>query len=164
MCRTQVADTRVEWMYSPSNSEAVRATKERIFATAPIATAIRQAHPHRLASLVMAFALGSIFTHTNHEVLYSWFANAWRLLNLPASHHLSTPSIAAVETLHMMVTFLFATGRPKAAKAAWPMLGSCIRVACSLGLHRDSGRFGVTGPSKDHRDRLAWECISYDVL
>lgn len=135
-------------MYSPSNSQMIRSTKEIIFDSRPLISGLRKIHPNRLALLVMVFALGSIFTRTNPEVVYSWFAIAWRLLNLPSSHHLTASSIALVETLHMMVTFLFATGRPKAPKAAWPILGSCVRVACSLGLHRNSGRFGLTGSSK----------------
>lgn len=151
-------------MYSPTDSQAVRAANDGIRDCETVLLGLRQTHPHRLASVLMTFALGSIFSGAGLNLETSWFAAAWALLNLASFHYLTAPSIASVEALHMMVTFLFATGRPKAAKAAWPILGACIRTACSVGLHRDSGRWAVSGDRKAHRDRLAWECITYDVL
>lgn len=75
-------------------------------------------------------------------------------------HH----SLAAVESLHLMISYLFATGRPDAAKAAWPFLGTCVKLACAIGLHKDSGRWGMMGRDEEQKERLWWECQTYDML
>ena len=157
-------DNKVEWMYAPTDSGAVRLAMSEIFAADSISLGLRRIHPHRLATLSLTIALGIIFTHSQHDRAFLLFSAASSLLTLSSSHHLTEPTIASVEALHLMVTFLFATGQADSVRAAWPLLGSCMRLASALGLHRDCGKWGIVGEDKAHRETLAWECITYDVL
>lgn len=135
-----------------------------IYEAETIGIGLRRTHPHRLATVALALALGEVFQPNQHRRAFQLFSAASALLTTKSAHYLAASSIASIEALHMMVTFLFATGQPSAAKAAWPLLGQCMRLACALGLHRDCGDWGISGSDKTHRDTLAWECITYDIL
>lgn len=153
-------------MYSPTDRDAIAASLETIHAAETTAVGTHRVAPHRLASLLIALALGDLFTtprnskHDHRQL----FSAASALITIPTNHYMVNHSLAAVETLHMMVTYLFTTGRPDAAKAAWPLLGACVRLACAVGLHRDSGKWGLSGKEREKRDRLWWECMTYDML
>ncbi|ORY28183.1 fungal-specific transcription factor domain-domain-containing protein [Naematelia encephala] len=161
---------RVEWMYCPTDRRAIYATLETIYSAPSLYVGVHRIGPHRLATLLMVFALGSIFSLGGSFATPSlptadyYFSAASSLLTVPKMHFMIQHSLAAVECLHMMVTFLFTTGQPEAAKAAWPLLGVCIRLACGMGLHRDSGTWGLSGKDKEERERLWWECLTYDML
>ena len=39
-----------------------------------------------------------------------------------------------------------------------------MRLACAAGLHRDSGKWSMSGKAKEQREKLWWECWTYDML
>ncbi|RXK39802.1 hypothetical protein M231_02995 [Tremella mesenterica] len=162
----QIYYTRVEWMYTPTDRRAIASTLETIYTPASIITGLHNVPPHRLATFLMALALGHVFAdHTSPAPqAQRLFSIASALLTLPRHHFMVKHSTAAVECLHMMVSFLFSTHQPEAGKAAWPLLGTCIRIACAVGLHRDGTRWGLAGVEKENRERLWWECMTYDLL
>lgn len=158
------AVSRVEWMYRPTNRLAMSAAISDIYAFNDKSLNVRASDPHRLSTVLMAIALGKVFSDNpepNHEQLFVW---ACGMLTLPDYHFLVCHSLASVETLHMMVSYLLAKGEPSAAKAAWITCGLAVRTAAALGLHRDTSRWGLSGQDKEIRERLWWECFTYDVL
>lgn len=157
-------DNKVEWMYCPSDRHAIQAALETMYSAPSFYVGVHRVSPHRLATVLMAFALAEIFTRGSFSTAACYFSSASSLLTMPKLHFMVQHSLAAVECLHMMVTFLFSTGQPGSAKAAWPLLGMCIRVGCALGLHRDASSWGVMGQEKTQRERLWWECLTYDML
>jgi hypothetical protein len=151
-------------MYAPTDSRAIRLALSTIYTANSVLLGLQQIHPHRLATVCLALALGLVFTHPNRDRATDLFSAASALLTMNSAHFLTASSFASVEALHLMVTFLFATGQTNSVKAAWPLLGTCIRLACALGLHQDCGKWGVVGVDKTYRATLAWECITYDIL
>lgn len=151
-------------MYTPVDGQAVTAVLESIYSAKSLHAGIHRVAPHRLASLVMIFALAHVFSFRPSSTHVRYYDAAWALLTIPGQNFFMRHSLAAVETLHLMVTYLFGTGRSDAARAAWPLLGLCVRTACAIGLHRDSAAWGLGGDAKVARDRLWWECATYDIL
>ncbi|RSH89110.1 hypothetical protein EHS25_002776 [Saitozyma podzolica] len=164
--------TRLHDMFPATAAEAkglldtypVTAVLESIYSAKSLHAGIHRVAPHRLASLVMIFALAHVFSFRPSSTHVRYYNAAWALLTIPGQNFFMRHSLAAVETLHLMVTYLFGTGRSDAARAAWPLLGLCVRTACAIGLHRDSAAWGLGGDAKIARDRLWWECATYDIL
>ena len=73
-------------------------------------------------------------------------------------------TFAAVECLHMMITYLFLSGHPESAKSAWTMLGMAIRLICAMGLVRNCAKWRVEEKERARRERITWELVSYDLL
>ena len=158
-------DLHVEWMYVPTDRRAVSMALETIYSANTIYNGIHRISPHRLATVLLVFALGTTFSANPCAASSSYyFSSASALLTLSNTHFLVRHSLAAIECLHMMVSYLFTTGDSTAAKAAWPVLGICVRLACGMGLHRDSGTWGLAGRDKAERERLWWEIVTYDML
>lgn len=153
----------MDWMYCPADIRAIRAVLEALYAEPrQLRTRLHRVPPHRLASVLMVFALA--LTFTNRPGTTPLFSAASALLCVPEQHFMIRHSVAAVETLHLQVSYLFALGRPDAAKAAWPILGLCVRIACAMGLHRDPKAWNLSEDERNHRARLWWECATYDIL
>ena len=155
---------RLEWAYCPLNHQASYATVESVYASPQRSKAIQDIPKHRLASVFMAMALGRVFSDSNRTASDRLFDAASALLTDPDHHFLVQPTLASIETLHMMVSYLFAVGRARSTRAAWSLLGTSVRLACSMGLHKDPSSWGITEKEKGIRQRLWWELFSYDVL
>lgn len=154
-------------MYCPTDRHAIDETVQTIYNASSRYRGGHRVAPHRLATLLMIFALAEVFTSRNQSrssPALRYFAAASTLLSLPKANFLVHHSLAAVECLHLMVSFLFATGQQESAKAAWPLLGSCVRLACGLGLHRDAATWGLNNRQKNQRGKLWWDCLTYDIL
>lgn len=160
-------DELVGWMYCPLDAEAVRAALETIYNGEHephlLRSRLLQVAPHRLATVLMMFALGLLFGTDSVETR-PYLNAATALLTLPDQHFMVHHSLAAVETLHMMVTYLFGIGNSDSAKAAWPLLGLAVRTACAMGLHRDASKWGLGPAQLNNRSRIWWECATYDIL
>lgn len=157
-------DDLVEWMYHPVDRFAVGHILEGIYNNSSINEAIHHIPPHRLATVLMVLALGMVFSDRPMAQSAALFNAASALLCVPERHFMVRHSMAAVETLHMMVSYLFNVGHSDGTKAAWQILGMCTRIACSIGLHRDASEWGLSVEQQEHRRVLWWECTTYDVL
>ncbi|KAL7418264.1 hypothetical protein Q5752_006720 [Cryptotrichosporon argae] len=114
---------RVEWMYCPTDRSAILAVLDSIYSAPSLQTGLHQVAAHRLASVAMVFALALSFTQAPDPTHTAFYTAACALLAVPAQHFMVRHSVAAVETLHLMVTYLFAMGKSGSARAAWPLLG-----------------------------------------
>ena len=154
-------------MYAPTDRLSIEETLETVYSSSH-QLGIHSVAPHRLATFFIAIALGSMFADAASGLTYldhhRCFAAACALLTLPKHHFMVRHSLASVEALHMAVSYLFSTHQPESAKAAWPLLGVCIRTACAMGLHRDASKWGLKDVEAEKRQRLWWDCVTYDLL
>lgn len=152
-------------MYHPVDRYAVGQILEGIYSgNASIHDAIHHVPPHRLATILMVLAVGMVFSDRPMAASIPLFNAASALLCVPERHFLVSHSVAAVETLHMQVSYLFNLGHSDGTKAAWQILGLCTRIACSIGLHRDSSEWGLSPEQQEHRKMLWYECTTYEVF
>lgn len=155
------------WMYCPLDNTAVLAALGIIYRgdldPASLRSRLVGISPHRLATIMMVFALAMLFSVRDGDTR-RYFNAATALLTVPDKHFMVRHSIEAVECLHMMVSYLFGLGHGDAAKAAWPVLGLAVRTACALGMHREGSRWGLTLEQRENRSRIWYECATYDIL
>lgn len=71
-------------------------------------------------------------------------------------------SCSTVEALMVMVTFMlnFDSG---GFEARWILMGVCVRIAQSIGLHTDSAHWNLATKEQDRRRGLFWEVFTYDA-
>ncbi|BEJ00626.1 hypothetical protein CcaverHIS631_0504830 [Cutaneotrichosporon cavernicola] len=160
----QVYDDQVEWMYRPADRPAISAVLESIYSAPSLKEQIHHVPPHRLASVLMILALGLSFLGRPMTQTIPLFNAASALLCVPERHFMVRHSLASVETLHMMVSYLLGLPHSDGPKAAWQILGLCVRTAGSIGLHRDSEQWGLSSEQQALRAQLWWECVTYDIL
>lgn len=72
---------------------------------------------------------------------------------------LEKPSIIAIQALILMCHFMFLSDM---AGPRWVVMGIVIKVAQSIGLHRDSGRWKLDPAETQKRRELFYEIFTYD--
>ncbi|TAQ91572.1 hypothetical protein B7494_g3 [Chlorociboria aeruginascens] len=73
---------------------------------------------------------------------------------------LSTKEIVTVQAF---VLFLLCVRRNDDTRFVWSLTGLAVRIAQSLGLHRDGKKFGLTPFDTEMRRRLWWQIVVLDV-
>lgn len=141
-------------MYCPTDCQALNTALEVVYSSTNRQIGIHKEAAPRLATLLLALALGRLFSEKSRPEAYHLFSAASALITIPTHHFLVRHSLAAVEALHMMVTFLFTSGQTESARAAWLILRMAIRLACAMGLHRNSAEWGLQGRERSVRERL----------
>lgn len=74
----------------------------------------------------------------------------------------SKPSVALVQAQVLLGTYILNDNDADGAERYWPILGSAIKSAQSVGLHRDGAAFGLSPAEVDERRVLFWELMEYD--
>ncbi|KAM0789787.1 hypothetical protein ACM66B_006639 [Microbotryomycetes sp. NB124-2] len=164
----------VDWMYCPCLRTTLEADLTLLYADpSSLQTRARSLHPHRLALLLSVFAIAVVFQRPigpGHEEnvgssMQNKYFNAASTLLAAAPHHfMSRPTVASVQTLHVMVSFLFCSGDREGAKGAWTLLGAAMRSAQSLGLHKNCDSWNLPSEETAERARTWWELFTYDLL
>ncbi|KAL1412387.1 hypothetical protein Q8F55_000132 [Vanrija albida] len=117
--------------------------------------------PHALACVFLAMALGVLF-----DIGRAPFHPRGRELFLIAQDILhrapSPPSVALVQAQVLLGTYILNDNDADGAERYWPILGSAIKSAQSVGLHRDGAAFGLSPEQVDERRVLFWELMEYD--
>lgn len=110
-------------------------------------------HPHRLALLFAVLAMGGMFAPpkmdppVQHE---RFFRLAGECLRVTTSH-----SVAAAQTLHILVNYSLYVDPSEGARQCSPVFGETMRIMQSMGLHR--GR-SAEAPN------VFWEVLVEDVI
>jgi len=158
-------------MWRPIAPATAQRHLNSIYSAPNVVDGIQLLEPHSLASFLIVLALGSFFTPpipgaSPPEAIpgSSYFNLASALLSFGPYHFLSFPTMAAVETLHGMVSYLFCSGDRDGGRQAWPLLGLCSRVAQGIGLHKRWNKASANPTEAQDRSRVWWEVISYDLL
>lgn len=73
------------------------------------------------------------------------------------------PTSHAVQALFLMSFYLFLADRHGTGSGTrWAIMGLSVKLAQSIGLHRDSGRWKVDAIETQRRRELFWELYTYD--
>ncbi|KIL65536.1 hypothetical protein M378DRAFT_10667 [Amanita muscaria Koide BX008] len=147
------------WMYTPISEEDFF---DNVFE--PIYDAdhpVRDASiSYRLAALFMVLALGAFLDldrppHSPEAMQYYQFGRA----ALSLESVLEEQSIAAVQALFLMCHFMFLS---EMGPSRWVATGIAVKLALSIGLHRDSGRWHIDSGETQKRRELFHELFTYD--
>ncbi|PLW13125.1 hypothetical protein PCANC_16228 [Puccinia coronata f. sp. avenae] len=116
----------------------------------------------RLALLYSIFSLGVLFdpsVQALHPDARKWHDTAETCLR--STDYLCNPSLAIVQTIHMMGTYIM-NSRADGAETFWPVLGTAMRLCQSMGLHRDGSNWGLHSSELESRRRTFHEILSLD--
>ncbi|KAI0047246.1 hypothetical protein FA95DRAFT_1559311 [Auriscalpium vulgare] len=147
------------WMYTPiEQTDFYDSILTRFYD--PQAGSEEHTECHRLSVLYMVFALGALMDLERPP--HSYDAHHYYHLGraaLAVESVFEEQSIPAIQALVLMSHFMFLSDidGPR-----WALMGIVVKLAHSCGLHRDSGKFGLS-PEETHRRRsLMWEIYTYD--
>ncbi|KAJ7623437.1 fungal-specific transcription factor domain-containing protein [Roridomyces roridus] len=157
--------THAAWMYAPISPESFEAEVYTQFydpnATPP---SDQPLYAHRLSLLFIVLAIGTLMDTS--EPAYNLEAEKYHQLARAAlflHSFFDQPTITAVQALFLMAYYLFLADRHGTGSGArWAIMGIAVKVAQSIGLHRDSGRWKVDSTETQRRRELFWELYTYD--
>ncbi|KAF9454249.1 hypothetical protein P691DRAFT_443633 [Macrolepiota fuliginosa MF-IS2] len=156
------------WMYSPISVGAFDAQVYSRFYGSGTAGGLLgdESLAHGLALMFMVLAIGSLMDATLPA--YNLDAEQYHQLARAALFHtsiFSAPTLSAVQALFLMSHYLFLVDRHGAAsEARWLIMGIVVKVAQSIGLHRDSGHWNFDLTETRSRREIFWEIFTYDSL
>lgn len=109
-------------------------------------------HPHQLALFFQVLATGCQFNLELAEGdplgdYYHGLAQS----SLTLGQFLQKPTIAAVQTLHVMGHYLLSTSPGLGGDEAWPIWGLAMRACITMGLHRDGEHWDLDPVVNDER-------------
>ncbi|KAG6888567.1 hypothetical protein C0995_007356 [Termitomyces sp. Mi166 len=115
---------------------------------------------HSLAVLFMVLAIGTLMdldrpAHNSESMQYYQLARAALALD-PV---LEEQTIPGIQALLLMCHFMFLSdmGGPR-----WVIMGMIVKMAQSIGLHRDSGKWKLDSVETQKRRELFYELLTYD--
>lgn len=131
------------------------------------------AHPEKvgkgLESLLFAIYYGAVTSKTPEECLQRWGEDRSSLLNryrfaleqaLARANFLYCDEIVILQAF---VIFLILLRRNDDARKIWTMTGLVVRIAQTLGIHRDGSHFGLAPFEIEMRRRLWWQVCVLDA-
>jgi hypothetical protein len=155
------------WMYNAINAEWFDTEIWPTFYDANSNIGLAADEPllaHRLSLMFMVLAFGSLMNTS--QPAYNLEAEKYHQLARAALFHHSffdTPTLDAVQALFLMTFYLFFSDRHGTGSGArWHTMGLAVKVAQSIGLHRDSGKWKVDPVETQRRRELFWELYTYD--
>ncbi|KAH9479629.1 putative transcriptional regulatory protein C1F7.11c [Psilocybe cubensis] len=157
--------TYAAWMYHPVNVETFDTEIYPAFYNQTIGPIPDEPLlAHKLSILFMILAIGSLMNQALPA--YNLEAEKYHQLARAALFHHSffdIPTINAVQALYLMTHYLFIDERHGTSSGArWATMGLAVKVAQSIGLHRDSGKWKVDPVETARRRELFWELFTYD--
>ncbi|GAA5857840.1 hypothetical protein JCM1840_000932 [Sporobolomyces johnsonii] len=126
-----------------------------------------ETHGAKLACVFMVLALASQF---DPEAPATENADSHRYLTLSqaalsASRFLSHNTLAALQTLHLAGNVLFNRQKlQESGESFFPLLGMAIKMAVTLGLHRDPASWELDEEEANRRRLAFWELLTLDRL
>ncbi|KAF8899636.1 fungal-specific transcription factor domain-containing protein [Gymnopilus junonius] len=157
--------THAAWMYNPIimesfDSEVYNQFYDQNIGPIPDEPLLA----HRLALMFMVLAFGSLMNPA--LTAYNLDAEKYHQLARASLFHHSVfddPTLTAVQALYLMTYYLFLADRHGTSSGArWATMGLTVKVAQSIGLHRDSGKWKVDAVETIRRRELFWELFTYD--
>ncbi|KAJ7746905.1 fungal-specific transcription factor domain-containing protein [Mycena maculata] len=157
--------THAAWMYAPISPESFEAEVYSQFYDPSVAPPADQPlYAHRLSLMFIVLAIGALMDTS--EPAYNLEAEKYHQLARAAlflHSFFDQPTINAVQSLFLMAYYLFLADRHGTGSGArWAIMGIAVKVAQSIGLHRDSGRWKVDPIETQRRRELFWELFTYD--
>ncbi|TDL23723.1 hypothetical protein BD410DRAFT_786992 [Rickenella mellea] len=148
------------WMYDPLPRHQFDETIFSRIYDAELVTDHDPFESHRLAVLYMILAIGTLvdLKIRSHDPLAVQYYQLGRAA-LSLDSVLEEPSVPAVQAMLLMSHFLFLADidGPR-----WTIMGLVVKLAQSIGLHRDSARWNLDSEETQKRRSLLWETFVYD--
>lgn len=119
--------------------------------------------PHGVALLYAIFGLGMF--HTPELNNYASQAHHYITLSrasLALDCIFVNTSVTAIDAMLLHVQYLEMSDDPGGAAKAWATLGTTLKLAQALGLHREPSMWGLPVDEVSRRRRTMWELVVYD--
>nr|XP_018265258.1 transcriptional regulatory protein [Kwoniella dejecticola CBS 10117]OBR87416.1 transcriptional regulatory protein [Kwoniella dejecticola CBS 10117] len=149
----------VNWQYQPipkamfGNDHLVNAYDSTITPNA-----------HKMACVFFVMAIGAMFD-LNRQPFHPRGDQLFQLgRSCINARGLENASPATIQALHLMGTYILNDKHGNGAELFWPIIGTAVKVAQSLGLHRDGTSFGLSSYEVEERRQVWWELVTYDRL
>ncbi|KIY52929.1 hypothetical protein FISHEDRAFT_69385 [Fistulina hepatica ATCC 64428] len=156
------------WMYNPISEASFNADifghlYDPLLMKAPT---VELVVAHKLSLMYMVLAIGSLMdvelpAYNLEAEKYHQLARA----SLFLAPFIDEPTVHAIQALFLMCFYLFIADRQNGTRAGsrWVIMGIAVKMAQSIGLHRDSGRWKLVPSQETQRRReLFWEIYTYD--
>ncbi|TFY72315.1 hypothetical protein EVG20_g695 [Dentipellis fragilis] len=118
---------------------------------------------HQLALMFMVLAIGSLMDA--RLPAYNLEAEKYHQLAKAALFQtdiFNGPTIETVQSLYLMTFYLFLADRHGCnGGSRWAIMGMAVKLAQSIGLHRDTARWNVEPEEVRRRRELFWELLRY---
>ncbi|KAF5369213.1 hypothetical protein D9757_010030 [Collybiopsis confluens] len=146
------------WMYTPIAQEEFYESVFRPIYEADVA--FSNIGPHKLAIIFMALAIGTLLdldrqSHAPEATQYYELGRA----ALAVDSVFEEQSIPAIQALVLMCHYMFLDD---IEGPRWATMGVVVKLAQSVGLHRDSGKWNLNSDETLRRRCLLWEIFTYD--
>ncbi|KAJ7695125.1 fungal-specific transcription factor domain-containing protein [Mycena rosella] len=147
------------WMYTPiSESDFYETVFGPIYD--PNATSYESVSSHNLSVLYMVLAIGTLVdlampAHSAEATEYYQLGRA----ALSIDSVLEEPTIAGIQSLVLMCHFMFWAD---IEGPRWVLMGLVVKLAHSIGLHRDSRKWNLDKDETHRRRCLLYEIYTYD--
>ncbi|KAI0924799.1 hypothetical protein AcW2_005572 [Taiwanofungus camphoratus] len=163
----QIYFTHAAWMYNPVSLAQFNEQAFYVFYNPSAAPQMDDPLlAHQLALMFIVLAIGSLMDLARPA--YNIEAEKYHQLARAAlfqSPLFEEPTLNAVQTLYLMAFYLFLSERHGTGVGTrWAFMGLSVKLAVSMGLHRDAGRWNVEEKEIQRRREVFWEVYSYDLL
>ncbi|KDQ61627.1 hypothetical protein JAAARDRAFT_31102 [Jaapia argillacea MUCL 33604] len=148
------------WMYMPiSEAEFYQPIFSRFYSN-DISPDEGTIECHKLAVLYMVLALGSLLDleSTPHSFEAAQYYGLGRAA-LSIGSVFAEPSVTAIQALLLSCHFMFLSN---IEGPRWASMGLVVKLAQSVGLHRDGGKWRLNPEETQQRRSLMWEIYTYD--
>ncbi|EIW58718.1 uncharacterized protein TRAVEDRAFT_149071 [Trametes versicolor FP-101664 SS1] len=149
------------WMYTPiPEAEFEEAIFARVYDGMETETERAPMDAHQLAVLCFVFALGTLLD-LEKPSLSAEAMHYYQLgrAALSVDSVLESQSIPAIQAVILMCHYMFLSF---VESPRWALMGLAVKLAQSLGLHRDSGRWNLDSKETFRRRSLFYELYTYD--
>jgi hypothetical protein len=164
----EVYYTYAAWMYNPISISEFNATVYSILFKSQGALAMGDEPnimlSHRLSVMFMVLAIGSLMdvrlpSYNIEAEKYHQLARAALFQN----NIFDEPTLGAVQALYLMSFYLFLSDKHgMSGGSRWAIMGMAVKLAQSIGLHRDTGRWKLDLAETQRRREVFWELYVYD--
>ncbi|EJD07479.1 uncharacterized protein FOMMEDRAFT_115738 [Fomitiporia mediterranea MF3/22] len=158
---------RAAWMYNPiSRTQFDEEVFQHFYneSYTPPSPPSDSASAHRLALIFIVLAVGTLMDPS--EPPYCIEAEKYHQLARAAlfkSSIFDDPTLHAVQALFLMSYYLFLADRHGTGSGSrWIIMGFAVKLAQSIGLHRDSTRWRMSDLETQTRRETFWELYTYD--
>ncbi|KAF4610477.1 hypothetical protein D9613_006768 [Agrocybe pediades] len=145
------------WMYTPISEDDYY---ETVFKPFYEPDASPELHSHNLAILCIVLAIGTLLdldkqAHSPEAMQFYHYARAALSIDSVLEEH----TIAGIQAMLLICHFMFLA---EISGPRWAIMGLVVKLAQSVGLHRDSGKWNLDAQQTRKRRELFYELLTYD--
>ncbi|KZS94500.1 hypothetical protein SISNIDRAFT_453426 [Sistotremastrum niveocremeum HHB9708] len=163
---TNIYFERATWLHAPVSRMRVGEIVSSIYSD-QLGRGFAATPAHELAILLLVLAIGTLMDE-EREAPYSSKADDYSMLARAAlclESIFESPTLRSVQALMLMAIYLFYADKAGPGDARWIITGIAVKLAQSLGLHRESTLWKDVEPEQvRERREVFWELFAYDSM